>query len=71
MGLSPIMVKSVFAAIAEMNRKGKTILLVEQNATMALKYAHRTYVLKYGQIVAEGTSAEIAANADLKKTYFA
>lgn len=71
MGLSPIMVKSIFAAIAEMNRNGKTILLVEQNATMALKYAHRAYVLEYGQIVAEGTCAEIAENADLKKMYFA
>jgi branched-chain amino acid transport system ATP-binding protein len=70
MGLSPIMVKSVFATIAEIHKKGKAILLVEQNAAMALKYAHRAYVLENGRIVSEGTSAEIAANADLKKAYF-
>jgi branched-chain amino acid transport system ATP-binding protein len=69
MGLSPILVKSVFSVIDEINRQGKTILLVEQNATMALKYAHRAYVLENGRIIAEGKSEEIAANDELKKAY--
>jgi branched-chain amino acid transport system ATP-binding protein len=69
MGLSPMLVKNVFAIIAAINKKGKTILLVEQNAAMALKYCHRAYVLENGRIVAEGKSSDIAENADLKKAY--
>ena len=69
MGLSPMLVKNVFAIIAAINKKGKTILLVEQNAAMALKYCHRAYVLENGRIIAEGKSADIAENAELKKAY--
>ncbi len=69
MGLSPILVKNVFSIIADINRRGKTILLVEQNAVMALKYSNRGYVLENGRIVAEGKSEEIAVNEELKKAY--
>jgi branched-chain amino acid transport system ATP-binding protein len=69
MGLSPMLVKNVFAIIAALNKKGKTILLVEQNAAMALKYCHRAYVLENGRIVASGKSADIAENAEMKKAY--
>ncbi|HUI92002.1 MAG TPA: ABC transporter ATP-binding protein [Chitinivibrionales bacterium] len=69
MGLSPLLVKNVFAIIAALNKKGKTILLVEQNAAMALNYCRRAYVLENGRAVASGTSAEIAGNAELKKAY--
>jgi branched-chain amino acid transport system ATP-binding protein len=69
MGLSPMLVKNVFAIIAAINKKGKTVLLVEQNAAMALKYCHRAYVLENGSIVAGGKSANIAENAELKKAY--
>ena len=69
MGLSPMLVKNVFAIIAAINKKGKAILLVEQNATMALKYCHRAYVLENGRVVASGKSADISGNAELKKAY--
>lgn len=69
MGLSPLLVKNVFSIVSEINRKGKTVLLVEQNAAMALQYSKRAYVLENGRIVAQGTSAELAHNTDLKKAY--
>ncbi len=69
MGLSPMYVKNVFSIVAQINKKGKTILLVEQNAAMALAYSHRGYVLENGRILASGTSAQIAANAELTKAY--
>ncbi|OHD67786.1 MAG: ABC transporter ATP-binding protein [Spirochaetes bacterium RBG_16_49_21] len=69
MGLSPILVKNVFSIIADINRRGKTILLVEQNAIMALKYSNRAYVLENGRIAAEGRSEDITANEELKKAY--
>jgi branched-chain amino acid transport system ATP-binding protein len=69
MGLSPLFVKSVFSIISEINKRGKTILLVEQNATMALACSHRAYVLENGRITAQGKSADIAQNTDLKKAY--
>ena len=69
MGLSPIFVKNVFSIISEIHKKGKTILLVEQNAILALKYANRAYVLENGGIVASGPSASISQNADLKRAY--
>jgi branched-chain amino acid transport system ATP-binding protein len=69
MGLSPMLVRNVFATIAHINKKGKTILLVEQNAATALRYCHRAYVLENGRIVADGKSADIAENAELKKAY--
>jgi branched-chain amino acid transport system ATP-binding protein len=69
LGLSPLLVKSVFSLIEDINKKGKTILLVEQNATMALQYSNRAYVLENGRIAAEGNSKDIAANEELKKAY--
>ena len=69
MGLSPIFVKNVFSMLSEIQKKGKTILLVEQNATLALKYADRAYVLENGRIIASGSSQSISENADLKRAY--
>jgi branched-chain amino acid transport system ATP-binding protein len=69
MGLSPLFVKNVFSTIAAINKKGKTILLVEQNATMALEISHRAYVLENGTIAAEGNSNDIANNETLRHAY--
>jgi branched-chain amino acid transport system ATP-binding protein len=69
MGLSPLFVKNVFSTIAGINKKGTTILLVEQNATMALEISHRAYVLENGTIAAEGSSSEIADNETLRRAY--
>jgi branched-chain amino acid transport system ATP-binding protein len=70
MGLAPVLVEAIFDVIRELNQKdGTTILLVEQNALMALKFASRAYVLETGNIVLSGPSQEIAANPDVKKAY--
>jgi branched-chain amino acid transport system ATP-binding protein len=70
MGLAPVLVEAIFDVIRELNQKdGTTILLVEQNALMALKYSSRAYVLETGNIVLSGRSQEIAANPDVKKAY--
>ena len=69
MGLAPILVNQIFDIIKELNEQGTTILLVEQNAEMALKVAHRAYVLESGRIVASGTGAELAASDTIKKAY--
>ena len=69
MGLAPVLVRDIFNTIKEINAQGTTILLVEQNANMALKLASRGYVLETGDIVLEGTSAELAANPEVKKAY--
>jgi len=69
MGLAPVLVRDIFDTIKEINAQGTTILLVEQNANMALKLASRGYVLETGDIVLEGTSAELAANPEVKKAY--
>jgi branched-chain amino acid transport system ATP-binding protein len=69
MGLSPIFVKNVFSILSEIKKKGKTILLVEQNATLALKYSNRAYVLENGKIIAAGFSSSIAENTELKRAY--
>jgi branched-chain amino acid transport system ATP-binding protein len=69
MGLSPIFVKNVFSIIADVNKRGKTVLLVEQNATMALKCAHRAYVLENGKIAADGSPAAIMQDARMRKAY--
>jgi len=69
MGLAPVLVRDIFETLKEINAQGTTILLVEQNANMALKLANRTYVLETGDIVLEGTSAELAANPEVKKAY--
>jgi branched-chain amino acid transport system ATP-binding protein len=69
MGLAPLLMMSVFDALKEINREGTTILLVEQNARMALQFAQRGYVLESGNLVLEGSSAELLSNSDVKKAY--
>jgi branched-chain amino acid transport system ATP-binding protein len=69
MGLSPILVEEIFRIIAEINKQGTSILLVEQNAQMALSIAHRAYVLETGRIVLSGTAKEIAENPQVKAAY--
>jgi branched-chain amino acid transport system ATP-binding protein len=69
MGLAPVLVRDIFDTIREINAQGTTVLLVEQNANMALKLADRGYVIETGNIVLEGRSAELAANPEVKKAY--
>jgi branched-chain amino acid transport system ATP-binding protein len=69
MGLAPILVEQIFDAIADINRQGTTVLLVEQNAYMALTIAHRGYVIQTGSIVLQGGAAELQANQDVKRAY--
>ena len=69
MGLAPLLMMDVFDALREINQEGTTILLVEQNARMALQFAQRGYVLENGSIVVEGASKELLTNPDVKKAY--
>ena len=69
MGLSPILVQEIFSIIQDVNRAGTTILLVEQNAHMALSIANRAYVLETGRIVMEGDARELLTNDDVRKAY--
>ncbi len=69
MGLAPLLMLSMFEALKEINRAGTTILLVEQNARLALKFAHRGYLLQNGNIVLEGSSEELQNNPEVKKVY--
>jgi branched-chain amino acid transport system ATP-binding protein len=69
MGLAPLMMMSVFDVLREINRHGTTILLVEQNARLALKFATRGYVLESGNLVLQGKSSELLANEEVKKAY--
>ncbi|PKM57990.1 MAG: ABC transporter ATP-binding protein [Firmicutes bacterium HGW-Firmicutes-3] len=69
MGLAPILVKEIFDTIVEVNKQGVTILLVEQNAHMALSIADRAYVLETGKIVLEGNAKELLNHEDVKKAY--
>jgi branched-chain amino acid transport system ATP-binding protein len=69
MGLSPVLVELIFHTIKQMNEKGTTILLVEQNALMALSVAHRGYVLQTGHIVLSDTAENLKKNAMVKKAY--
>ncbi len=69
MGLAPILVESIFEIIREINRQGTTILLVEQNALMALSIAHRGYVLRTGEIVLADTAENLRNNEMVQKTY--
>ena len=69
MGLAPLLMLNVFDALKEINQEGTTILLVEQNARMALKFAGRGYVLESGNVVLEGPSAELLENPEVKKAY--
>jgi len=69
MGLAPMMVASIFAILREISRQGATIMLVEQNAHMALELATRGYVLEGGQVVLSGSSEELAANPRMREAY--
>ena len=69
MGLAPLMMMSVFDALKELNQEGTTILLVEQNARMALQFAQRGYVLESGNLVLEGGSEALLADPEVKKAY--
>lgn len=69
MGLAPILVEQIFGIVKELHDAGTTVLLVEQNAGMALKIADRAYVLETGRIVMSGTGAELSASEDIKKAY--
>jgi branched-chain amino acid transport system ATP-binding protein len=69
MGLAPVLVEQIFATIDSINRQGMTILLVEQNAAMALSIAHRGYVLETGAVVLAGSAAELAGNAEVRRAY--
>ena len=69
MGLAPLLMMDVFDALKDINREGTTILLVEQNARMALKFAQRGYVLENGNLVLEGKSEDLLANPEVKKAY--
>ena len=69
LGLAPIVVRGIFKIIREINKKGVTILLIEQNANMALQTADYGYVLETGRISLSGTGAELLANEDVKKAY--
>ena len=69
MGLAPILVEQIFDIIGELNRAGTTILLVEQNAQMALSIAHRAYVLETGNIVKSGNANDLMHDDDVRKAY--
>ena len=69
MGLAPLLMMNVFEALKEINREGTTILLVEQNARLALQFAQRGYVLESGKMVLEGNSEMLLNNPEVKKAY--
>lgn len=69
MGLAPMLVEEIFHIIEDINAAGTTILLVEQNAHLALEISCRAYVLETGTIVLEGTAAELEQNEEIRKAY--
>lgn len=69
MGLSPILVQEIFSIIQDVNKTGVTVLLVEQNAKMALNIANRAYVLETGQVVMSGDAKELSNNEQVRKAY--
>ncbi len=69
MGLAPILVKEIFNIICDINKNGTTVLLVEQNAKMALSIAHRAYVMETGNIVMSGTGKELSNSPEIQKAY--
>ncbi|MGQ0627704.1 MAG: ABC transporter ATP-binding protein, partial [Phycisphaerales bacterium] len=69
LGLAPQLVQTIFAIIREINRQGVTVLLVEQNASMALRVAHRAVVLETGTVAMSGTAAELARSDEVRKAY--
>jgi branched-chain amino acid transport system ATP-binding protein len=69
LGLAPLLVHTIFESIEEVNRRGTSVLLVEQNANAALKHSHRAYVLETGRIALSGPSADIARDPKVKQAY--
>lgn len=69
MGLAPIIVKEIFSIIKDINKSGTTVLLVEQNAYMALQAAHKAYIIKNGEIEAQGSSEELLKDEKIKTAY--
>ena len=69
MGLAPLLIREIFNIIVNINKSGTTVLLVEQNANMALSIASRAYVLETGRITLSGPAAELAASEEVKKAY--
>ena len=69
MGLAPLLIKEIFTIIQDINKTGTTVLLVEQNANMALSIAHRAYVLETGRITLSGDAKELAASDEFRKAY--
>lgn len=69
MGLAPLLVKTIFKIIEEINASGTTIMLVEQNANMALSVAHRAYVIETGRVVLKGTAEELRSSEEVKTAY--
>ncbi|ERL04309.1 ABC transporter ATP-binding protein [Mitsuokella sp. oral taxon 131] len=69
MGLAPLLIREIFDIIADINKEGTTVLLVEQNANMALSIASRAYVLETGRITLSGAAKELAASEDVRKAY--
>lgn len=69
MGLAPILVRQIFSIIKEIHKEGTTMLLIEQNAHMALSIAHRGYVLETGKIAMQGSVQELLASEEIKNAY--
>jgi branched-chain amino acid transport system ATP-binding protein len=69
MGLAPLVIRQIFEIVVEINRTGTTVLLVEQNANVALAISHRAYVLETGEVVLSGTGAELLASDAVRKAY--
>lgn len=69
MGLAPFLMQELFRVLKQFNDSGTTILVVEQNARIALKHAHRAYVLEAGRIVMEGAAEELSTNAEIQRAY--
>lgn len=69
MGLAPILVKEIFRILVDINRQGTTLLLVEQNAHMAFKIAHRAYVLETGSVILEGSAQDLSKDMRIKEAY--
>lgn len=69
MGLAPLLVKEIFSIVQAINKTGTTVLLVEQNANMALSIAHKAYVLETGRITLSGDAKELAASEEIRKAY--
>ena len=69
LGLAPLVIKEIFNIIRSINENGTTVLLVEQNANMALKVAHHAYVLETGRIMMEGSGKELLENEEIKEAY--